>query len=224
MKTISLYFIFSMLTGNPILAIILVFLFYAVIDKMYFRLLPDFFAPLRRSSQIKSLMNELRINPANAKASLDLGILYFEKKKYEKSIEFLKKANERIDDSARLYLYLGMAYYETGRDSEGIVLINRALELDKGVNYGLPYIYLLDYELKTGAESEKWAALEDDFDRYANTENFNRLGKVYKKKGYKDKAKEMFEQSLNSYSYCPKSLKKMHRRWAFSSWFNKITR
>jgi tetratricopeptide (TPR) repeat protein len=223
MKTISLYFIFSMLTGNPILAIILVFVFYAFVDKMYFRLLPDFLAPFKRSRLAGRLLTEIRVNPANAKAALDLGVVYFEKKKYEKALYYLKKANERTDDSARLYLYMGMTLYEMGQTSEGANSITRALEIDKGVNYGLPYVYLMGYELASGDNREKLKVLEECFDRYGNTENFNHMGKIYKKKGNREKAKEMFEHSLNNYSYCPRSLRKMHRKWAFSSWVNKLT-
>jgi tetratricopeptide (TPR) repeat protein len=221
MNMFSLYYIISMLTGSPLLAILILFLLYGFIDKMYIRLLPDFFAPLRRNRQIRSLLTELSINRANSKASLDLGVLYFEKKKYDRALEYLKKAGERIDDSARLCLYTGMSYYESGQEAEGVEHIKKALELDKGIGYGLPYIYLIGYEMKTGENRERLSSLEEAFDSFANTENFYRMGMIYKGMGNKAKAGEMFNNALKSYSYVPRTIKKLHRRWAVYSWIHK---
>jgi tetratricopeptide (TPR) repeat protein len=216
MKTFSIYMIITMLTGNPLLALIVILLLYGAADRAFLRILPDFTAPFRRSMQIRGLLVEIVVNPSNAKAALDLGILYFNGKRFEKALEYLERAEKRIDDSARLYLYKGMALIETGQPSEGATALARALELDKSVGYGLPYIYLYEYELKKGTAGNL-KPIEDAFDRFANTENFYRMGRLFQRNGDKAKAREMFDSSLRSYSYCPRSIRRLHRRWALAA-------
>ncbi len=224
MKAIPLYFLLSMLTGNPILALVVLLLLYGFIDRLYFRFLPDFFAPLKRNSRIKNLQRLIYLNPSNADALLELGVLYFEKRRYDRCIEYLNRAGEKIENSARLYMYLGMASFEINNSSGGIKFLEKALELNPSVGYGLPYVYMLRYHLESGnSQKELFSKLEERFQSFANTENFFRMGKVYKNSGDRIKAKEMFEHALRDYTYCPRALRKLHRRWAFFSWLNKLT-
>lgn len=66
LKGLVLYYILSRLTGNPLFAIVVLVVGYALLDKIYLGLLPDFFTPLKRYRRINNLLAELNINPANA--------------------------------------------------------------------------------------------------------------------------------------------------------------
>lgn len=221
LKGFLIYYLLSALTGNPLLALIIIIVAYVLLDKAYLGFLPDFSAPFRRNARINNLLSLIKVNPANADAAQELGILYFEKKNYEKSLQYLKMAHEKVKNSARLYLYLGMAYIELGQLEPGKEAIDHAVELDRKTGHGLPYIYLLKYELKKGRDSEALTSLEAEFERFANTENFFRMGKVYKHAGHTRKAADMFTEALKDYSYVPKTLRRIHRKWALLSWLNK---
>lgn len=215
LKGFALYYILSMITHNPILALILIFVFYAVADKAYFGFLPDFMAPLRRNSQIKSLLAELAVNPANAASAQEVGILYFERKRYNKALKYLTKAHERIKDSARLYLYLGMTYMELRQFDKGKEALDNAVTMEKKVGHGLPYIYLLQYELERQVlDSAAINQLEEGLTNFASTENFFRAGIVYKKQGNREKAREMFSLAVEEYQGVPKRMRRIHRKWA----------
>ncbi|PKM80539.1 MAG: hypothetical protein CVU89_13390 [Firmicutes bacterium HGW-Firmicutes-14] len=220
-KGLGLFFILSMIVRNPFLAIILLFVIYAIMDKAYFGFLPDFLAPLKRNSRINTLLKELGVNPANADAAQELGILFYEKKRYDRALEYLKMAAKKVENSARLYLYIGMAYFELDRSEEGAEILSRALELDRRTGHGLPYIYLLRYELeRPGQSPEKVRKLEEGLGNFESTENHFRMGMVYKRHGNREKAKEMFRQALDDYSYVPGRMRKIHRKWAFLARLN----
>ncbi len=223
LKGFLLYYILSMLTGNPLLALAILVVLYIIMDKAYLGFLPDFSAPFRRNSRIRSLKAELEVNPANAGSAQELGIIFFEKKDYRKALTYLERANEKVHNSARLYMYKGMALVELNRPDEGKADLERSLELDPRVGHGLPYIYLLRYQLKRGEDPASTAVLEEGLENFASTENFFRMGVVYKKQGKKQRARQMFENALDEYSYVPKRLRRLHRRWALLSRFNLLT-
>ncbi|MCL4439197.1 MAG: tetratricopeptide repeat protein [Firmicutes bacterium] len=218
LKGFVLYYILSMLTHNPFLALIMLLVIYGVADRTYFGFLPDFSAPFKRRNRIKRLLAELAVNPANADNAQELGILYFDKKNYSLALKYLQKANEKVNNSARLYLYLGMTYMELNEPDKGKESLDKAVELDRKVGHGLPYIYLLRYELNQhGAASEKTTELEQGLSNFASTENFYRMGRAYKDQGNKQKAKEMFAHALEEYAYVPNRVRRIHRKWAILS-------
>lgn len=214
-KGLALFYILSMIFHNPILALVLIFLFYAAADRAFLGFLPDISVLFRRNSRIKSLLAELRLNPANASGAQELGILYYEKKNYHKALKYLTQAHERIKDSARLYLYLGMTYMELKQSDAAKEALDLAVEMESKVGHGLPYIYLLQYELdRQNPDSSAVKELEEGLHSFASTENFFRMGKVYKKGGNRAKAREMFNQAIEEYQAVPKRLRRIHRKWA----------
>jgi tetratricopeptide (TPR) repeat protein len=222
MKTFFLYLIISRLTGNPLTALIAVILIYVFADKVYFGFLPNFSRMFTRSRQTKNYLNELRFNPENAHASYSLGIIYFEKKNYQKALQYLEHHKLKNESSANYYSYLGMTLFELGKIDEGIKNINKSLRIDPKAGYGLPYIYLIKNEFKAKGNELVIEELERKVDGFASIENLYKLGMIYKKSGNKDKAKNMFSKAIIDYSYCPKGLRKLHRKWMLLSRLQRI--
>lgn len=221
-NTFLIYLILRLL-GTPYFTIMIILALIYLFDRFFIGILPNIFAPIRVKSTIKKLESELRINPSNASNSMELGILYFNRKRYSKALEYLNKSYERIKDSDRLFLYRGMALIETGYKKEGIDNLRKAVEISEGTGYGLPYVYLLSNAMEDPSiKQDEKKTLEDKFWRYANTENLYRMGMMYKRHGDREKAKEMFDNAIKEYSYCPKNLKKLHRRWALLSRLNRV--
>jgi len=223
-KGFFLFYLLSIITRNPLLALILLVVLYVVADKAYFGFLPDLFAPVKRSQRIRALQDQLALNPADANAAQELGILFFEKKKYSRAVGYLEQANKKVTNSARLYLYMGMAYMEMKETEKGKQELDQAVELDRRVGHGIPYIFLLDYELKKPSDNaEMVKRLEEGLTGFANTENFFRMGMVYKKAGDRQKARDMFEKALSEYSYVPRRMRRIHRKWAVFSRFQLLS-
>lgn len=223
MKGFLLYFLLSSVTGNPLMALVGVILIYTLVDRFYLGFLPDFTKVFRRNHQIKNNLKTLQVNPQNAKAAFSLGVLYFEKKKYEMALKYLEHPKLKDNETANFYNYLGMTLMELKRNDEGKDCIMKALELNPKVGYGLPYIYLIDHEMKKHrSDSSIINDIEDKIERFANTENLYNLGKLYKKSGNNEKAKELFAKAIVEYSYCPKGLRRIHRKWAILSRIRRI--
>ena len=218
MRSFYLYFLFSYMTGNPLIALILVAVAYGFVDKLYFGFLPDFTKGIRANHQIKNNLRTLTLNPENAHAALTLGILYFEKKKYKEALNFLQHPKLEKDGSASYYYYLGMTMMELKEIESGKTSIIKALEIDPRVGYGLPYIYLLKNEMNTSMPNINVVEdLEEKIERFGNTENLYRVGMVYRSLANKEKAKEFFAKAIETYHYCPRGLRRIHRKWAILS-------
>lgn len=221
-NTFLIYLILRLL-GTPYFAVIIILVIIYLFDRFFIGVLPNIFAPIKRRSTSKRLESELKINPANASNAMELGILYFDRKRYSKALEYLNRAYERIKDSDRLFLYRGMALIENECKKEGVDNLRKAVEINEGTGYGLPYVYLLSNAMENpGISQDERKALQDKFWRYANTENLYRMGMMYKRHGEREKAREMFDNAIKEYSYCPRNLKKLHRRWALLSRLNRV--
>ncbi len=225
MKYWFIFFILNYITGNIFFTIIILVVAYIILDKMCLNILSSLiFDPIKRRRRIKTLIVELGLNPSNANSAMELGILYYESKKYVKAIEMLDKANERIDYSPRLHAYKGMACIERGDLQIGKDELLKALDMDISVIYGLPYIYLIRCELDSGkCNTDNLAQLEKSISKYATPENFYRLGKLYKNNKNSSKAIEMFSLSIKEYSYVQKKFRRIHRKWVWLSRLNKLT-
>lgn len=221
-RTFLIYFVLRLL-GTPYFTIIIILVLIYLLDRFFIGVLPNIFAPIKRRSTIKRLESELRINPSNSSDAMELGMLYFDRKRYSKALEYLDKAYERIKDSDRLLLYRGMTLVEMGCKKEGIDNLRKAVEISEGTGYGLPYVYLLSNAMEDPSiKQDEKKTLQDKFWRYANTENLYRMGMMYKRHGDREKAKKMFDNAIKEYSYCPRNLKKLHRRWALLSRLNRV--
>lgn len=222
MSRFLLFNLFWFLGDKGWMLILLLLVLY-FIENRFLGILPNVTRFFKRRGTAKRLMRELKINPSNAASAIELGVVFFEKKKYEKALTYLEKAYERVKDSERLELYRGMTYMELGREREGVEALSNAISINEGAGYGIAYVYLLKHQLESGAtDTSKTLEYEKQFWRYANTENLYKMGKVYKKLGDRKKAKEMFDKALKEYSYCPKNLRKLHRKWALLARINKI--
>jgi tetratricopeptide (TPR) repeat protein len=223
LRGFSLYFLVSLFTGNPMIAILAVVIFYLLVDRFYLGFLPDFTKVFRRNRDIKGYLREIKFNPQNARAAFSLGMLYFEKKRYEEALKFLEHPRLKDDSSANYYNYLGMTLIELKRAEEGEAYIIKALEMDSKLGYGLPYVYLINTQMsKKTPDTGRLRELEYKVQREANTENLYRVGMIYRRAGDRDKAREFFTKALEEYSYCPRGLKRLHRKWAILSRIRKI--
>ena len=192
-------------------------------DILYFGFLPDITRTFITNKDIKNSHTELRLNPGNARAAYSLGVLYFEKKKYDKALTYLEHPKLKNDSTANTNNYLGMTLIELNRINEGKSYILKALELDPRVGYGLPYIYLIKNVINvSNPHSDTIHKLEEKIEKFANTENLYKLGLIYSKSANKEKARQFFSKAIVEYSYCPRGLRRLHRKWAILSRIHKL--
>ena len=100
--------------------------------------------------------------------------------------------------TAEAYTFLGWTYHFQGKIEEAIAECRRAIEIDP--DFGNPYndigVYLI--ELKRHDEAIPWLEQAIKAKRYEPRHfPYYNLGRVYLAKGWINRAREFFQQSLN---------------------------
>lgn len=219
MKYYFLYLILRMFSNNPLLALLVVLIIYAVIDRRFIGFLPDFFAPWRRINKISGLRKEIEINPYAGLAYYELGALLVEQGKINEGRRYLEKAREMMPEHPEVQFYLGVAYLRSGYGEEAKAALDKALHLNPKVKYGAPYLYLLEQTIREGSDNEQARARIDEYldkiSGYASPEYYFKLGVIFEKAGQKKKAGEMYREAVANFQGYPSFYKKQHRYWAW---------
>ncbi len=211
MKTIGLYLIISMLTRNPLLALLIIILIYMFIDRNFIGILPDFSAPLHRRKRLGRLQQEVEVNPYNANARMELGELYFDQGDYKRAVDQLQKALVKMENSALAHFYLGASLLNLSR-SEGLREVAKAIEINPKVAQGYPYLYLLKYESKDNSTQAE--ELQENLLRHGAVKTFFDAGKYFKSVGQAKVAGKFFQEVLDIYRISSPAMRRKLRRMA----------
>lgn len=214
MNKFFIFVLLSYLTGNPLLVLVIMLLAIFFIERRYVGILPDIFEPWRRAKRIRQLKKDIAVNPANAESYLELGEAYFRQGKYESALVFLENASGKMEGHPLFHFYLGASYYRCGRINEGIEEIEKAIKANPKVSLGEPYAYLVRIYLEEGQPGEK---IEHVFDRlllHGSPRVFYEAGRQFLSAGDREKARRLFQETIESYEACRGSLQRKYRRWA----------
>lgn len=215
MKSIFLFSLITLLTGNPLLALLIIILIYFFIDRRFIGILPDFMVALRRRARRSELEETVRANPHNGDALLELGQIYFNGKQYHRAIEVLEQAYDKMKDWPDVHFYLGAAAYEAGDTGRGLPEIRRAAEMDPKIARGLAYIYLIRAALE---QKDSLTVNIDDLEssllRYGSVQSFFTAGKLFRRHGEKSRAKKFFREVMDNYRIASPSFRRAYRRIA----------
>ncbi|GBF33876.1 hypothetical protein DCCM_2987 [Desulfocucumis palustris] len=214
MKIFGLYIILSLLTGNPILALVLLLVIFFFAERRFIGVLPDIFKPMRRANRVRQLKKVIQVNPADAEAYLELGETYFRQEKYGKAYDFLKNASKKMTGHPLYHFYLGASLYHLGNAEEGRKELEQALEINPKGSFGEPYVYLLEIYIEQKQPEE---LINNTYNRllsYGSTKTFYQAGKLFLK--YKDmnRARRLFRETVDNYEASRGALRKANRRWA----------
>ncbi len=220
MKTFFLFSLIALLTGNLFFALAIVILLFVFIDRSFIGLLPDFTASWRRRVRMGELERTVRANPHNGDALLELGVLYFQVKRYQRAVNVLEQAYEKMKDWPEVHFYLGAAGYETGDTARGLAEIRKAVEMNPKISRGFPYIYLI----RAALEKKDGACVEiDDLEtrllRTGSVQAFFEAGRIFHRHGEKSRAAKMFREVLENYRLSSPTFRRSYRRMAILARF-----
>lgn len=206
MKFFGLFLIISMLTRNPLLALLILFIIFVFIDRSFIGILPDFLAPLRRRRRRSELQRKVEVNPHDANSQLELGEMYFMQKQYDRAVEHLQNALVKMDDSALGRFYLGASLYHLGQKEQSREELKAAIKLNPKVAHGLPYLYLIKHNYSE--------SLTEDLLRYGSVQALFETGKYLKQIGKKQAAAKFFNEVLDIYRLSSPTMRRNYRRMA----------
>ncbi|SFG58614.1 Tetratricopeptide repeat-containing protein [Desulfotomaculum arcticum] len=206
LKFFGLFLIISMLTRNPLLALLILIIIFVFIDRSFIGMLPDFLAPLRRRRRRSELQREVVVNPHDANAQLALGEMYFMQGRYDRAVERLQNALVKMEDSALGRYYLGASLYYLGQKEQSLKELAAAIQINPKVAHGLPYLYLLKHSYSE--------SLTDSLLRYGSVQALFETGKYLKQIGKKQEAAKFFNEVLDVYRLSSPTMRRNYRRMA----------
>ena len=169
----------------------------------------------RQRQNFKRFLHSATVNPKDADAHVQLGLIYMQRRQETKALEHFKKAFEidaqEID-----------ANYELGK------IARRKSELQEALNYFSTVLEQNDKHalseiwreigatyLEANMLNESREALEKFVERRpVDSEGLYYLGKVYKARNEPEKAREMFEQAIESARNSPAYRRRELNYWS----------
>jgi tetratricopeptide (TPR) repeat protein len=214
LSKLLLFVALTWLTGSPIIAIIVLLIVFYVLDRRFIGLSPSIVKPLRRARRLSRLRQEVRLNPHQTSAKLDIARILIERRKYAEARDLLIPITEVMNDSAEVRAELGICQLKLGALEEGEQSLLQALEMNPRVKYREPYVRLA--EAWADKDPAKSIAYLEQF-REVNSsscEAYYRLGQLYKRMDRKEEARRAYRETVELYRGLPKYKRRFERRWA----------
>ncbi len=214
MSKIFLFYILTVLTRSPLLALLVILALYFFLDRRFVGLLPDFSAPFRARREIARLKREVMLNPRDAEALSDLGRDLVRMGKDREGVGFLERALPRMSEIAETRFYLGLGYLHLGEVEKALGHLSAVLSIDPRYGYGEAWLRMGDLKV---LEKDLAGALESYQSFTAihtsSSEGFYKLGEVCQRLEDRKKAKEYYSTSMNAMRGSPPHKKRIDRPW-----------
>lgn len=215
--SILLFLLLSWVTGNPLIAIIIILAVVYFLDRRYVGIMPSIAKPFRRSSKIRKLRTQLASSPFDVSSKRELARLLIESKKYAEAHKLLEEAREASEDSAEYWSDLGAASIGLQQLQDGEQQMLQALRLNERVKYGQPYLQLATaFKDKDPQKALDYASKFGEI-QSSSSEAYYLLGSLYQSLGRKDEARQALGESISIYRSLPKYKKRHERGWALRS-------
>lgn len=217
MKIFGLYILLTLLTRNPLLTLAVMLLMLFLLEKRFIGLLPDFTATWRRANRVRELQKEVRVNPANAEAYLELGETFLQKGQYQQALSYLNSEAAKMEDHPLFHFYRGASYYQLGRIEEGRVEIEKSVSINPKISLGEPYLYLARIYLQEKQTDEKTEQLYQQLQQYGSPKIHYLAGNLFLAYNDRERARQLFRGTIENYQACRGSLRRLYKRWAILS-------
>ena len=212
--SLFLFYILFRLIGNPVLAIVLIFVIYYLLDRRFVGLLPSVATPVRRRMKMAALRRQTALNPHDAPAKLDLARLYIETRRYRTALDLLLTAPAAMQDSPAVLYDRGLCLLHLGQLESGEDLVRRALEQNASLRYGEPWLRLAA-SVATVNPGKALAYLREFQSRhYSSCESEYRMSQLLARLGDAEGARGALERCVRTYRALPKFRRRTERRWA----------
>ena len=226
MKFLAFFLLGRMLfgiTGNPVLAIIIVFVVIYLLDRRFIGLTPSALGPMRRQLRARTLQRDLSLNPHDTSAKLDLASIYVLRRQYHRALTLLESLPPSIAEEPEVLYEKGVCILNLTNVSQGEELILSALQKNPNLHYGDPYL-----KLATALASKDPARAMEYLSHfqamnYSSCESEYRMGGLLARLGDRRGAKEAYRRCLETYRSLPPFRKRTERRYALLAWFKRMS-
>jgi tetratricopeptide (TPR) repeat protein len=225
MRNLFLFGVLTWMTGNPLVALVVVLVVsaagYGYLSGHLFRIPRT----VDRWLTIRELRRTVGTNPHDATAQADLGRLLVEAGQPARALAHLEVAHGRAPEVAETTYYLGAAQLRLGDLARGRPLIEEALAADPRLGYGEPHLRLADYYLDHGQPAEAATHLERFTGMHASSvEGQYKLAQAYLGVGQVDRARAALDEAVRAYRGAPGFKRREDRLWRLRAGWLRWTR
>ena len=168
----------------------------------------------RQRQGFRRSMEAATINPRDAGAHYQLGLIYQQRHQYAEAISRFQKAVEIADDETDAHFQLGCISREQGRLQEAINHFSVVLEQDDTHSRSEVWREIGATYLAASMFTDAREALEKFIQRRAyDPEGLYYYGKTLEQLGQHDQAREMFARCIEAVKTMPAYRYREHRKW-----------
>ena len=169
---------------------------------------------LRSRQSFRRQMELSTLNPRDADAHYQLGLIYQQRRQYDQAAERFRKAIEIAPDEADAFYQLGLIARDQGKAGEALPLLQRAAALDDKLSASEVWREIGVTELQLDHAPEAHAALAKYVDRRPyDPEGLYWFGKVLRKLGRNNEAADAFRRAVEAVNTMPQHRKGRLRTW-----------
>jgi tetratricopeptide (TPR) repeat protein len=216
------FYLIWRITGNPILAIIVLLVIYYFVDRRYIGLLPSISKPFRRRSRMAQLRRMIHVNPHDMPAKQDLAELYIDTRQYRRALELLHSLPKHALESPSVLYDLGQCQLALGDVAQGEALITQALQTDARLSHGEPYLKLAAAVAQSNPERSMEYLSRFQQQNVSTCESYYRIGLLQQQFGHADAALRAWRDCLDTYRSLPRFRKRTQRRWVIKALFRSM--
>ena len=169
----------------------------------------------RQKQNFKRFLHNATVNPRDADAHVQLGLIYLQRRQETKALEHLTKAYEIDENEIDANYELGKIARKRGELQTALNYFGTVVEQNE--KHALSEIWR---EIgATYMEAEMLAEAREALEKFVerrpvDSEGLYYLGKIYKAQGEPEKAREMFEQAIESARISPDYRRRELRYWS----------
>jgi tetratricopeptide (TPR) repeat protein len=219
-----LFYLLWRITGNPILAILVLFILFYFLDLRYVGIFPSVTKPYHLARRTAKLQAELRLNPHHTGNKQELARIFITKRQYDKALPYIQEVHEKDPDSAEVLYELGLCHLKTGYVEKGESMILSALQDNPLLKYGEPYLHLVEVFSKKNVQKALNYIEQVRKIHSSSVETYYRLGNLLLNLDRKTEAQSAFHEALAIYQSLPKYLRRQQRKWSILSRLKSLIR
>lgn len=168
----------------------------------------------RQRQNFNRFLHNATVNPKDADAHVQLGLIYLQRRQNAKALEHLNKAIEIDPEEIDANYQLGKIAREKGDLQDALDHFSIVVEQDDKYSLNEIWREIGATYMAANMNTEAADALEKYVDRRpVDPEGLYYLGKVLKAQGKSERAREMFEQAVESVKIAPHYRRREIQKW-----------
>jgi hypothetical protein len=210
------WIVLTALTGNPILAAVIVLAVWWIADRFTLGILPDPFRLVHRWMRAGTLRRQLAVNPNDRRARLELATLLVDRKRHAEALALVKSNVEAGDHDPSTLFVMARACLGAGHQEQGELFLDEVIDRDPNFRMGEVHLERGRSRLARKDPKGALAALQELVRaRPGTVEGKVLLARAHESLGEPAAAAQAKAEAWHEYANAPRFQRRRDRWWAW---------